>query len=637
VDERSQSRAVGPSGAGRWQPVVIAVAAVLGGTAAYLATSGHAQQLVYHCLSLTSAAFVWWGVRLHRPEHVRPWLLVACGLVVMTAADVSTDALQDGLPVPAPLPVLLYVAAWGLLVHAVRSLAKHRVPDGDGDAVLDAVAVVVALALVLWGVVLEPVRDAAASATASLTVAAFPLAQVALLALYLRLLFAGGPRVIASWVLCLGGGVCGLIGSTAYVVLVASGTYRPGAWNNLFWIAAYAAPGIAALLPDMREVTRPVGRASDVSMARWTVLAGALLATTAVTSFRPAGTSAVLVLVTALPVPVIVLWRLFRVLRSRQDAVHRAQLESARNALVARLAAGAVTGDVAALRDTACEELARELGCEVGMAAHAEAPAGPGVLAVPVGPVQDATQVLEVRLPSGRTWSGSDDAVVHSVANVLAAAESRHRSEELVRWAAGHDGLTGLPNRSTLMSALAEAVVGAPPGGVAVLFLDLDGFKQVNDGHGHTAGDAVLIATAGRLRAACREDDLVARLGGDEFVLLCRAPSACSASEGLADRIRDAVTQPVRTHVGVVQVGVSVGIAVNRVEDQPEDVLRRADELMYQGKHRRAGDRRGVPARAAVPAQAAVPARGAVPAQVAAPAQGAAPVPTCTAAASRLR
>jgi diguanylate cyclase (GGDEF)-like protein len=341
--------------------------------------------------------------------------------------------------------------------------------------------------------------------------------------------------------------------------------------------------------------------------------------------------------VTALPVPLIVLWRLFRVLRSRQDAVHRAQLESARNALVARLAAGAVTGDVAALRDTACEELARELGCEVGMAAHAEAPAGPGVLAVPVGPVQDATQVLEVRLPSGRTWSGSDDAVVHSVANVLAAAESRHRSEELVRWAAGHDGLTGLPNRSTLMSALAEAVVGAPPGGVAVLFLDLDGFKQVNDGHGHTAGDAVLIATAGRLRAACREDDLVARLGGDEFVLLCRAPSACSASEGLADRIRDAVTQPVRTHVGVVQVGVSVGIAVNRVEDQPEDVLRRADELMYQGKHRRAGDRRGVPARAAVPAQGAVPARGAVPAQVAAPAQGAAPVPTCTAAASRLR
>jgi diguanylate cyclase (GGDEF)-like protein len=301
-----------------------------------------------------------------------------------------------------------------------------------------------------------------------------------------------------------------------------------------------------------------------------------------------------MVLVTALPVPLIVLWRLRRVLRSRQDAVHRAELESARNALVARLAAGAVTGDVVALRAAACEELARELGCDVEVASVATAPDGPGVVTVPVGPAQDATQVLVVRPAPGQAWSSSDEAVVHSVASVLAAAAARQRSEERVRWAAGHDGLTGLPNRSTLMSALDEAVVDAPAGGMAVLFLDLDGFKQVNDGHGHTAGDAVLVATAQRLRAACRADDLVARLGGDEFVMLCRAPSSRSAARGLAERVRDAVTQPVHTAVGVVQVGVSVGIAVNRLEDQPEDVLRRADERMYQGKHRRAGDLRPV-------------------------------------------
>jgi diguanylate cyclase (GGDEF)-like protein len=336
----------------------------------------------------------------------------------------------------------------------------------------------------------------------------------------------------------------------------------------------------------MRQLTVPVQAGSDVSMARWTVLAGALLVTTATTSFTATRMGSALVFATALPVPLLVLWRLRRVLLSRQEATHRAQLESARSALVARLAADAVTVDIATVRQAACRALAAELQCPVRLVPPDTVSASSGdVVAVGVGAAEEPSQVLEVHLAPGGAWSLSDDSVVHSVASVLGAAEARHRSEQRVRWAASHDTLTELMNRGSFMTALADAVAGAPPGAVAVLFLDLDDFKQINDTYGHTAGDAVLVTTARRLSDACRAGDLVARLGGDEFVLLCRSASDAAAAFGLATRVRDAVTQPIPTPVGEVRVGASIGIATNRKADMPEDVLRRADERMYQTKH----------------------------------------------------
>jgi diguanylate cyclase (GGDEF)-like protein len=102
--------------------------------------------------------------------------------------------------------------------------------------------------------------------------------------------------------------------------------------------------------------------------------------------------------------------------------------------------------------------------------------------------------------------------------------------------APGHDTLTGLPDRAAFVSALRTAAEAGD--GVAVLFLDLDDFKVVNDGFGHEAGDRLLIQVAQRLKAAVREHDLVARLGGDEFTILCRGTNDPSIAAG---RLRGAL------------------------------------------------------------------------------------------------
>ena len=165
------------------------------------------------------------------------------------------------------------------------------------------------------------------------------------------------------------------------------------------------------------------------------------------------------------------------------------------------------------------------------------------------------------------------------------------------------DPLTGLPNRILLQSRLdAVAAPGAPgPVPTALLFCDLDGFKQVNDGYGHDAGDRLLIVVADRLRACVREGDLVARIGGDEFTVLLAgggAPGADVATRAreVADRLVRALAEPVDLGLGrpPVSVGVSVGIAVVD-PSAPTDVrdalglLRSADAAMYVAKARGGG------------------------------------------------
>jgi diguanylate cyclase (GGDEF)-like protein/PAS domain S-box-containing protein len=158
-------------------------------------------------------------------------------------------------------------------------------------------------------------------------------------------------------------------------------------------------------------------------------------------------------------------------------------------------------------------------------------------------------------------------------------------SERAVR-----DPLTGLANRSLLEERLRGTLArDARTGdGTGVLFLDLDGFKQINDEFGHDAGDAVLLAVAGRLSTGVRPSDTVARLGGDEFVVLVEAAEPAHL-EPLAARLRKAVAAPLEVSgAGVLQVGVSVGTAwCARGEDDPRTLLRRADAAMYDDKRRR--------------------------------------------------
>lgn len=150
-----------------------------------------------------------------------------------------------------------------------------------------------------------------------------------------------------------------------------------------------------------------------------------------------------------------------------------------------------------------------------------------------------------------------------------------------------HDNLTGLPNRDLFLDRLRQALDRSSRDRVlrAVLFLDLDNFKVINDSLGHKAGDELLKVVAGRLRACLRPADTAARLGGDEFVVLLDGVTGVGDATRVAERIAEAVVRPIELGERQVVVGASVGIALTADhESQPEVVLRNADVAMYEAK-----------------------------------------------------
>jgi diguanylate cyclase (GGDEF)-like protein/PAS domain S-box-containing protein len=167
------------------------------------------------------------------------------------------------------------------------------------------------------------------------------------------------------------------------------------------------------------------------------------------------------------------------------------------------------------------------------------------------------------------------------------------RAQRRLEYEANHDALTGLPNRAMLNEVGEQALGRAKRQGstTGVLFLDLDGFKEINDTLGHEAGDRVLIELGRTLRVGVRAGDLVARLGGDEFCVLCEGVDGERELLELGQRISNVVGIPMRVHGRDVQVGTSVGVALDRGGSQSiGGLIRNADVALYRAK-RRGGSR----------------------------------------------
>jgi diguanylate cyclase (GGDEF)-like protein len=204
-------------------------------------------------------------------------------------------------------------------------------------------------------------------------------------------------------------------------------------------------------------------------------------------------------------------------------------------------------------------------------------------------------QVRNARSPlwivdTGTDWrlkrSFADREALKALATMVEEALLRTSLAAEMNRMAYHDALTGLPNRKMFLERAELAVAAAQDadGDVAVLFLDLDGFKAINDRYGHGAGDALLVEVAGRLRGALRDVDLVGRIGGDEFAVLIERVASVDDLFALADRIIDSVGRSIVLRGQHATVGASIGIALASRGDDSDALIDHADTAMYDAK-----------------------------------------------------
>jgi diguanylate cyclase (GGDEF)-like protein len=185
---------------------------------------------------------------------------------------------------------------------------------------------------------------------------------------------------------------------------------------------------------------------------------------------------------------------------------------------------------------------------------------------------------------SGRMYKRSEQEILKAFAEHASMALADHRNFDAAVHRAFHDMLTDLPNRALFLDRLEQAMLRGERSGAltAVLFLDLDGFKRVNDSLGHAAGDQLLIEVAGRLEDCLRPSDTAARFGGDEFAILLEDLERGADATMVASRILASLQEPIVLQDRRVAVSASIGVALQR--EPGEDLLRNADLAMYRAK-----------------------------------------------------
>jgi diguanylate cyclase (GGDEF)-like protein/PAS domain S-box-containing protein len=209
-------------------------------------------------------------------------------------------------------------------------------------------------------------------------------------------------------------------------------------------------------------------------------------------------------------------------------------------------------------------------------------------VSVTLGGKKTPLGVLGAHTAQKRHFRPDEVDFLQAIANVLAEAIVRQSAESRVRHQALHDPLTGLPNRSLLLDRLNHwaARAGRDRSTAAVLFVDLDNFKVINDALGHDQGDRLLCAVADRIQLELRPSDTVARVGGDEFVVFCEDVESEHDALAMVDRLVHALDAPFDLAGQAQHATASVGIALSDGSSGPEVMIRNADAAMYRAKER---------------------------------------------------
>jgi diguanylate cyclase (GGDEF)-like protein/PAS domain S-box-containing protein len=558
-----------------------------------------AKLVVWPLVGWSSVAAVLVGSRLHRPAARSAWWLLALGLATLILGDdlysVRNLVLHEEALFPSYVDAV-YLAMYPLLAVGLALLVRRRTPRRDKATLIDAAILTGGLGLLSWAFLIDPyVTEQELTTLERLVSMAYPLGDVAVLAVLVRLAVGAGRRPPAFWLLA--AGAVGLLAAdSAYGYLNLNGTWHEHHLADAGWILFYVTWGAAALHPSMRELSQPVGVRPRTGRRRLALVGSAALIPPGlllVDAVRGRIDDPVAIALTSGALFGLVLARTAglaaEVAKNQGEERFRSLVQNAVDAVVVLDSDGAIVYQTPSTARILGHDTAALDGCRLAELVH---PGDRGVLDAVLAMPAGGTSVEWRAERSDRTWRTFEvdvadlrsDRSVGGVVLTMRDITDRKRLEAELRRQALSDGLTGLANRALFVNRVGHALAldqwrGA---GVAVVFLDLDDFKLVNDGLGHDLGDALLVAVARRLEEAVRPGDTVARLGGDEFAVLLEEGRMPAAAETVAARITASLAEPITVGDRSVLIGMSMGIAFGRPEvTDPADLLRDADLAMY--------------------------------------------------------
>jgi diguanylate cyclase (GGDEF)-like protein/PAS domain S-box-containing protein len=593
------------------------------GVVAYLLVSRLplARGLLFTGATAYATIGVFAGIRLHRPRNAVPWGLFGAGLACWVAGSVAWNAYEFILDTEIPFPSLadpLFLAAYPLMAAGLLSVIRPARPERRAGW-LDALIVIIGLGALSWVFFIEPnVHNPALTALQRMVSIAYPVGDLILFGLLVRLVMEHERKRASDWLLTIG--VAALIlGDVLWTSGLLGGALSAATPAYALWVAFLVAWGAAGLHPSMAflgEMTTQ--REAILSRTRLFFLAAAALvplAAIGLESVELGNTDGIV-----LPLMSAVMFLLV-LIRARSLMVDVTKLRRLQDKL------GASEEKYRGIVETTTEwiweidlrgshtfsnpGIEKLLGYRPEELLHRDR-----LELVHPGDREEARATLSKNFIGDRTgwkgwtlrwlhkngterWLESNAVPIFDGSRNLVGfrgadrdiTKRKHLEHELSRQAL-YDSLTELPNRLLFHDRLEHTLAGALRDGlsVALLMIDLDGFKAINDTFGHGTGDRLLVQAARRIQGCLRPADTAARLGGDEFAVLLGDASPSDALR-VAERILQSLRDPIRVDDKELFVDASIGIAESpHGSVQAEAILRDADAAMYAAKN--AGRRR---------------------------------------------
>jgi diguanylate cyclase (GGDEF)-like protein/PAS domain S-box-containing protein len=612
ISRRPPAALAGPAWSGPWLLYSAAAGALV--SAHQADSSAIGTGLVLNLLGVSAvAAVLFTAVRSRRGARL-PWILLALGLAAFVAGDVVANHHEALFGTARPFPSLadaFYLAVYPCVALGILRLVHLRRPGRDHEGLLDSLIVALGAGVLSWTILMSPhVRDASLAPVERLASIGYPLADLLLLAVVVRLVASAGRRHESAFVLLALSLVVMLVIDSAFAWTLAHGGTGTDRTLDLGWLVFYVLLATAALHPSAHKLSDPATQEPQ-TLGRWRLgLLGAATMIVPVTEAAHYGrgrpVDVPLLVLSAITLFGLAVLRMAAHVRSHEhiEARFSSLVRNSSDVVIVLAPDTTITYASAASERVLGYRPDELVGRKLWYIVH---PNDRENLVAFVGraTANEGTRPVPMEfsiLHGGRRWLHVEslsanllgDPNVNGIVLNTRDITERKAFERQLEHLAFHDPITDLANSALFRDRVEHAVARQRRGSLplAVLFLDLDDFKAVNDSYGHAAGDALLREVGRRLRTCIRGADTAARLGGDEFAVLLEGAQALTVVN-VADRILQVLASPFTVDGNEVFVRASVGIAFadagRRDPRGAAELLRNADVAMYAAKEKGKG------------------------------------------------